>query len=662
MCGIAGYQGRFSPDLIEGMTRAIAHRGPDGTGIHRSDMADGGLTALGHRRLAIIDLSTAGLQPMTARPDAGGGQQAGLTIVYNGEIYNYRELRRELERDGHVFHSQTDTEVLLHLYERDGLAMVDRLNGIFAFAILDLRPAGRPADVPPGALFLARDHLGVKPLYWAQTTDGVLFASELKAVMCHPGVSRALDLEAVHQNLALLWTPAPRTALQGVKKFEPGEAMIIHRGQVAKQWSFYTQPYSGHVSRADEASLTRELADRLETAVTRQLVSDVPVGAFLSGGLDSSAIVAMMRRAWPDRPITCFSIGFEGDGPVDGNPADLPYARRVAAHLGVDLVEMQVDATLINRLEEMIYLLDEPQADPAPLNALVISERARAMGIPVLLSGAGGDDLFGGYRRHWALKTESAWAWWPTPFRRGAQALATGMATRGVPAIGGSSMVRRLAKMFAHAGESAEDRLCSYFLWSPDRLRRGLYSGAMAEATAGLDPTSPLHASLRRIPDEAEPLQRMLFLEVRHFLCDHNLNYTDRAGMASAVEVRVPLLDLELAAFATTVPASMKQQGQLGKAIFKKAMEPYLPHDVIYRPKSGFGAPLRRWLQVELRDMVGDVLSADAIKGRGLFDPVAVQTLLDRDRRGLIDGAYTIFALLTFELWARTVVDGGGRG
>jgi asparagine synthase (glutamine-hydrolysing) len=658
MCGFAGYQGRFPPTLISSMTQAIAHRGHDGKGLwHRNDPQHG-LTALGHRRLAIIDLSTAGLQPMKATPDAGGGYLTGVTIAYNGEIYNYRELRRELEADGHQFRSQSDTEVLLHLYERDGVDMLSQLNGIFAFAICDERPSGRPEGIQAGALFLARDPLGVKPLYWTETPDGVLFASEMKALLCHRGVSRALDLEAVHQTLALLWTPAPRTTLAAVRKFEPGEAMVVQQARVSKRWSYYHQPYSGETDTTPAPELARTLAAHVETAVVRQLVADVPVGAFLSGGLDSSAIVAMMRRAWPDRPITCFSIGFAGDALVDGNPADRPYARRVAAHLGVDLVELEVDAGLVDRLQEMVRLLDEPQADPAPLNALVIAERARVMGIPVLLSGAGGDDLFGGYRRHLALRNERAWSWWPEPVRRTLESMAVTATTRGIPGAGKVPIVRRLAKAFSYAGHNADARLASYFLWSPEVQRRALYSPSMREATAHLLAITPLLESLQRIPREHDRLQRMLFLETRHFLADHNLNYTDRAGMAAGVEVRVPLLDRDLVSFACRVPSAYKQHGHVGKALFKKAMEPYLPHDVIYRPKSGFGAPLRRWLKAELRDLVADVLSPASLRRRGLFDPEAVALLCTRDRAGAIDATYTIFALVCFELWARTFVDG----
>lgn len=655
MCGITGFQGSFPRSLLSRMTDAVAHRGPDGEGGVYHEVPGTAPTALGHRRLAIIDLSASGNQPMTVDCDHSG-RQDGLTLVYNGEIYNYLELRAELVAEGHQFRTGTDSEVLLHLYERDGLSMLSRLNGIFAFAIHDARPSGRPEGMAQGALFVARDQLGVKPFYYAQTDDGFLFGSELKSLLCHPGLSREIDPIALHQMLAYLWTPAPRTMLAAVRKLEPGSAMIVEDGRIRKRWAYYVMPYDGTRTSAPAAEVETELAARVETAVRRQLMADVPVGAFLSGGLDSSAIVAMMRRALPGQKIDCFSIGFAGDVDSEGAPADLPYARKVAQHLDVDLHEIVMTPDAILRLPEMVALLDEPQADPAPINALIISEHARAMGIPVLLSGAGGDDLFTGYRRHWALQFESRWSWLPQMVRDGLQGAARHLA-EGAGRGQGNASLRRATKMFAYAGEPADRRLASYFWWSTEGLRRGLYSKDFAAAVGDADVAEPLLASLRDIPQEHDRLQQMLYLEARHFLADHNLNYTDRAGMAVGVEIRVPLLDLDLVAFATRIPTAQKQRGRVGKAVFKRAMEPYLPHEVIYRPKSGFGAPLRRWLRHELAPMVEETLSPAAIARRGFFDPAAVRRLVDLDRSGAIDGSYTIFALICLELWCQRFLD-----
>ena len=304
--------------------------------------------------------------------------------------------------------------------------------------------------------------------------------------------------------LAYLWTPAPRTMLRAVRKLEPGCAMLVHRGGIVRHWRYYRLPYDGRRDTRPRAAIAAELNALLEQAVRRQLVADVPVGAFLSGGLDSSAVVAMMRRQLPDQRIQCFCIGFGDEVDTEGNPADLPYARRVAKHLNVDLEEIRIDATSIDRLEEMVALLDEPQADPAPINALFIAERARAMGIPVLLSGAGGDDIFSGYRRHRALQFERWWAWLP----RGARAAIQSAAVRQAMGAGkrqSGVIGRRLTKMFAHAGEDAERRLIAYFWWSPDRCRRNLYSAEFAAQIGAADVAEPLHASLAEIPAEQIP-------------------------------------------------------------------------------------------------------------------------------------------------------------
>ena len=328
----------------------------------------------------------------------------------------------------------------------------------------------------------------------------------------------------------------------------------------------------------------------------------------------------------------------------------------MAAHLGAKLTVLTVEPDIIDRLDEMLYLLDEPQADPAPLNALMIAERARADGVTVLMSGAGGDDLFSGYRRHAAQHYERAWSWLPAALRgglaRGARSLASGNSRLNLhhPAI------RRAAKTLSYADLGENERLASYFWWNTAELRETLYGPLLRDATPE-SVSAPLLRSLDRIPGERSPLNRMLYLEGKHFLADHNLNYTDKAGMAAGVEVRVPLIDLEVVDFATRIPPHLKQEGRVGKAIFKRAMEPLLPRDVIYRGKSGFGAPLRRWLSVELRERVEDALSERSVRERGLFDPAAVRRLINLDRSGRVDGSYTIFSLMCIELWCRIFVD-----
>lgn len=661
MCGIAGFAGSFDPGVLGNMITCVAHRGPDGEGRR---VMEGGAprrrVGLAHRRLSIIDLSPSGAQPMGVRCGrcgvAEGEGDAGLWMTYNGEIYNFQELRRELESRGHSFGSRTDSEVLLHLYADEGPAMLERLNGIFALAIYDGRPSGQRGGMRPGDVLMARDGLGVKPLYYASLPEGVLFGSEIKSLLQTGLVPREMDPEAIHYHLAYLWAPSPSTVLRHVRKLRPGFAMVLREGGVEREWCHYDLPYGRDPLPGSEAEIAAELARQVEAAVDRQMVADVPVGAFLSGGLDSSAVVAMMRRVRPDYTPRCYSIGFRGDKDVEGNPADLPYARRVAEHLGVDLCVLEIEPDAIRHLERMLYHLDEPQADPAPINALLISEQARADGTRVLLSGAGGDDIFSGYRRHYALRMERAWSWLPSTLRGGLAGAARWAGEGGLGMMDRPS-IRRAAKAFAHADLDRDRRMASYWWWSGEAVRRALYTPAFAAATRDVDTAAPLVASLHRIPGERDPLNRMLYLEAKHFLADHNLNYTDKTGMAAGVETRVPLLDRELVDFATRIPPRLKQQGRVGKAIFKKSMEPFLPHDVIYRPKTGFGAPLRDWLHGELRELREDTLGAAALSRRGWFEPAAVARLVEQDRRGEVDAAYTIFAMMCIELWCRMFVD-----
>lgn len=656
MCGIAGrWLSRAvlqpAPSRpIEAALDRLAHRGPDDRGSWKS--ASTGLE-LGHTRLSIIDLSDAGHQPMAS-------DDGRVVLVYNGELYNHRELRAGLAARGHRFRGRSDTEVMLALYLDRGRRMLADLNGMFAFGLFDR---------DSGELWLARDASGIKPLYFSAAAHGFAFASELKALLELMPVTRELDVAALYRYLSFLWCPGSGTPLSAVSRLGPGEQLIVRDGQLVGRERWAPLPFaeraSGEVGRSREAppAAARSVAEALRRAVQRQLVADVPVGAFLSGGLDSSAIVAFAREQQSD--LDCFTIVAEG-GDDAGETSDLPYARRVARHLGVRLHEVPVRSSeLASELERMVYRLDEPIADPAPLNVLFISELARQQGIKVLLSGAGGDDLFTGYRRHRALSAEAAWAWLPWRLRRalrvGSAAAARGSMRAAVPLGGGAAnagaWARRAAKAFAHADESDAERLLGYFSWGEPALLRGLFA---PEYRAGLGAASlyaPMRDFLATLPPELAPLERMLALEQRFFLADHNLPYADKMSMAAGVEVRVPFLDAELVTLANRLPVALKQRGRHGKWILKRAMEPYLPREVIYRQKAGFGAPLRRWIRGELAELVADVLSPARLRERGLFDPAAVRDLVEKNRRGEIDAAYPILGLCCVELWCRHFVD-----
>lgn len=631
MCSIAGFSGQFEGVLLDSMNAVQSHRGPDGSGLEYIPEKRIGLA---HNRLAIIDLSATGHQPLWDT-----GKEA--VIIFNGEIYNYRELRAALP-SARTLLGSSDTEVLLNLYLERGPDVLKMLNGIFAFAIWDTRQ-----DV----LFVARDGMGVKPLYYCESSEGFLFASEIKAILQASCVPRDIDPVAVRHYLNYLWCPAPRTMLKSVRKLEPGHAMTVRDGRIQRMWRFYELPSEQESVPLPEPEAIRAVRDALQTAVRRQMVADVPVCALLSGGLDSSAVVSFAREFPQAAGMDCFSIEFTDETMrQEGFAEDLPYAKRVAERLGVRLHCVRAGSEMVEQLPRMVYHLEEPQADLAPIHVLSISRLAREHGAKVLLSGTGGDDIFAGYRRHYALLKERWWAWLPKSARRLLVASA-----RLAPAT--QPWGRRLRKAFQYADRSEPERTTGYFHWLEHNILESLLGPLLRTAGSMDDAEHPLLACIHSLPEGCAPLYRMLYLDAKYFLADHNLNYTDKMSMAAGVEVRVPLLDPDVVALAARLPASQKVRGSTGKWVFKKAMESRLPRDVIYRPKTGFGVPLRRWIHTALRPLREELLSDTSLRARGLLDPGGVRQLIDGDQRGAVDAAYPILALMCVELWCRTFLD-----
>lgn len=634
MCGLYGALGTWhAPE--QGL-HAIRRRGPDASAVWKDESRK---IWFGHRRLSIQDLSSAGDQPMHS-PDGR------FVMIYNGEIYNAVELRTELETKGETFAGHCDSEVLLRLFQRDGVRAFARLNGIFAAVFWDRRDE---------VLTLVRDPMGVKPLYFHDGPQGLYFASEIKALVRARDIVAKPSPAGVLRHLGLLWSPGSQTIVEGVEKLLPGEVIEYAGGQIASRTRFADPPLPAAQVREvrDIAALADEVRDAVETAVKRQLLSDVPVGCFLSGGLDSSAITAFAARhhQGPGK-LQCFTMEMaDGASGGEGFADDLPYARRVAEFLDVGLHVVRADTSMMDRLAEMIWFLDEPTADFAALNTLLIAELGRANGFPVMLSGSGGDDIFSGYRRHIAVLQEKKWAWLPQAARR-QLANATGLLPKN------RALPRRIAKAFQHAGLPADERLASYFFWlAPDTALNLLNP----EFAAGLTPdamAAPMLKTLADVPAGTTALQQMLYLETKHFLTDHNLNYADKMGMAASVEIRVPLLDLDLVRLAVSLPDSVRVRGMTAKWIFKKAMEGILPNDVIYRPKTGFGVPLRQWLSGPLRGAVDQYLSPERLRDRGVFNPEAVARLMRDNHQGTIDASYSIFAVLCIEIWFQQFVDG----
>ena len=631
--------GRADGSLIEAMNSIQAHRGPDGAGVQVFPAADGSTpVALGHRRLSIIDPSERGAQPMA-------WADGRYWITYNGELYNFKSLRSELKADGVRFATECDTEVLLAMYEAFGPRMLERLNGIFAFAIWDSER---------DRLFLARDRLGVKPLYYSRHDGVFYFASEVKALL-HALPRPSLRHDALPQYLTFLWVPEPETLFDGIRKLPPGHRALVANGrlEIEQYWDMSFVP--GDCSR--EEQWVRRMREEVESSVERQMVSDVPIGAFLSGGLDSSSIVESMRRVTDD--VTTYSIGFAPDDQRhEIAPDDLQYARRLAAELGVENNERVLDPGVVDLLPTLVWHLDEPIADPAAITTYLICSAAREQ-LTVVLSGMGADEMLAGYPRHLAAGLTRHLDLIPARARRALRSALDGRLTMGPP--GRMRTVRRNALEVLRGLDQPALRRYLYFsaYYRPEQLRE-LLAPDLREL-AGSDPFATHAAHAERVAGE-HWLNRLLYVDMKTFLPALNLNYTDKMSMAASTEVRVPLLDDRLVSLIGAIPANLKLHGRERKYVLKRAMEDRLPAEVIWRPKAGFGAPIRSWLVGGLKPMVDELLSPAAVARRGLFEPSAVQRLLRENERGTADRALQIWTLLVLEIWQQTFVDAGGGG
>ncbi len=632
MCSIFGFYGNFETNLLSKANKILSHRGPDSNGVWFSKENKIGLA---HTRLSILDLSKLGHQPMI-------DTNTKNVISYNGEIYNFRELKKDLITKGYKFLSNSDTEVLLKLYDCYGHELLNKLNGIFAFSIWDDKNK---------ELFVARDQFGVKPLYYSQSSNGYIFSSELKALLLDNRVSKELDIESIYYYLSFLWSPAPSTMLKNINKLEPGYAQVIKNGKIKKQWSYYDIPFNNKLSEFNEIEYINKSQELLEQAVERQLVSDVPIGAFLSGGVDSSTIVAIARKKL-QKPIDCFTIDLKGNNLNEGFEDDYPYAKKVAEILDVNLHTINVDPmTMYTHIEDLIYNLDEPQADPAPINAGLICSLAKQSGYKVLLSGAGGDDIFSGYRRHYACQLDKNIMRLPNILRQGLSNFSTLISPN-------TPIKRRIKKLFSNINLNGQERIASYFLWSQEKDLLSLFNDEINHKLFEGMAINKLVETLQRVPLEKSTLNQMLYIDNKHFLTDHNLNYTDKVAMAHSLEVRVPFLDIDLVNFSTTIPDQFKQKGKVSKYILKKVAEKYLPYSIIHRTKSGFGAPLRKWMKTKpFQDMMAEYLNKSSLNRRGIFNPNNVQNLIKNNQEGKVDSAYSIFSLMCIEIWCRKFLD-----
>ncbi len=563
-------------------------------------------------------------------------------IIFNGEIYNHWEIRKELESK-YKFNSKTDTETILYGFIEYGNEILNKLNGIFAFSIFNKLTK---------ELFIARDHFGVKPLYYYLDNDQFWFSSELKSI-APLKFDKDIDLEAIENYLTFLYSPGERTPFKKVLKLLPGHfiSLNINNFQSFIINKYYDIPFEDSRMKKKEEELVEELETLLTTAVKRQLLSDVPVGFFLSGGLDSSCIVAIAKKLHPYKKFNCYTIKTnDGQDMEEGFSNDLHYARIVAKHLDVNLIEVESNVDVVNDFDKMIYHLDEPQADPAPLSVLQICSKARVDGHIVLLGGTAGDDLFSGYRRHQALRMEKYIKVTPLFLRKFIKFITYKLSVN-------KPTARRLRKLTSNLDISQLDRLVGYFSWINNDELKNIFSKKNQNFNIRHNPLNILKESLKNIPKEKDLLNQMLYLEMKYFLADHNLNYTDKMSMATGVEVRVPFLDKELVEFSLQIPTSLKMKGITTKYILKKVMEKYLPHEVIYRSKSGFGAPVRKWIVEDMDQTIQKYLSKRNIEKRNIFDFEEIQKLINDNKKGTIDASYTIWSLLSIESWMQQFYD-----
>ena len=622
MCGIAGIleldASQTAPaEVLDRMLTSIIHRGPDDDGR----LCDGPL-AMGMRRLSIIDLAD-GKQPIFNESGRYG-------VVFNGEIYNYRELREDLIAGGHTFRTNSDTEVIVHLFEEHGARCVEHLRGMFGLAVW---------DNVERSLFIARDRMGIKPLYYTQQNGTLVFGSEIKSLLEHPEVTASLDHQALATYLSLKYVPAPRTMFAGIQSLPPAHCMTISGGHVTT-CRYWDVSYEKPAAIKSEAEFADELDAHLRESIGLRLRSDVPFGAFLSGGIDSSIIVALMSEML-EEPVKTFSVGFAGGEEAD----ELPYAKKVADHFGCDHHTLVINGSdFVEHAESVLWHLDQPIADQATAATHMVAKLAR-QNVKMVLTGEGGDELFAGYARYVGNQYEKLFR--PLP------AFAGKLLRRGADQLPGMRRAKIALGALTQSDEST--RLSNWFPMLSDDAKHNL----MSEHLRHFDqPASRLFADHLRRCDSSEPLDRMLHADCNLWLPDYLLLRGDKLTMANSLEARVPLLDHKLVEFAAALPTNMKLRGKTRKYLLKKVASRYLPDEIIHRRKQGFPIPIDVWMRNEAKPMVHDLLSADTIARRGLFNPQVIEKLISRHQCGSHDCSTELWGLMSVEMWMQRFLDG----
>lgn len=633
MCGITGIFDTRAARPIERavlhrMNESQVHRGPDEGSLHLEPGV-----GLGHRRLSIIDVAT-GQQPLF-------NEDGSVVVVFNGEIYNYQDLIPELQAAGHVFRTRSDTEVIVHAWEQWGERCVERFRGMFAFGLWDRNRQ---------TFFMARDRLGVKPLYYALLPDGMLlFGSELKSVMAHGGLSRSIDPLAVEEYFALGYVPEPRTIFKGAQKLPPAHTLVIRRGEPVPQPREFWDVKFTLDNRISEEDAMQELRERLTESVRLRMISEVPLGAFLSGGVDSSAVVAAMAGLSKEPVNTC-SIGFDVPQYNESEFAQMVADRyKTRHHLEV------VSSDDFGLIDTLAHLYDEPYADSSAIPTYRVCQLARQR-VTVALSGDGGDETFGGYRRYRLHMMEERMR---SALPAGLRQPLFGFLGRVYPKADWAPRALRAKTTFQGMARNSVQAYFNSMGFVRDGMRQELFSPALKSQLAGYNAYQVFERHAAKA-DTEDPLALIQYLDMHTYLVGDINTKVDRASMAHSLEVREPLMDHKLVEWVATLPSSMKLRGQEGKHIFKKALEPLLPNDVLYRPKMGFAVPLSRWLRGPLRQRVRDSLLGDSMLGCGLFEEKTLRTMVDDNESGRRDLATPIWTLLMFDAFLRQSMGQGG--
>ena len=624
MCGIAGiveFGGAAPPEnraRLERMVATLVHRGPDSAGMGGRDGVD-----MGMRRLAIIDLA-GGDQPIY-------NEDRSVWTVFNGEIYNFPELKRELEGLGHTFATGSDTEVIVHAYEEWGRDFPERLNGMFAIALHDAKR---------GVFGLARDHLGVKPLYWHCSAERLLFGSEIKAILAADLVERDLDIEALAEFLSWEYVPGASTLFAGIRKLLPAQALWLDLREprpTPELRTFWDIPLAPEGERLSAAEWRERILAQMRRSVRMQMISDVPLGAFLSGGVDSSLLVACMGAG-----TRTFSIGFD-----DPSYNELGWARRVAAHLGVEHEDEIIRPDVADLFDRLMHFMDDPIGDFSIFPTYLVSRLARRR-VTVALSGDGGDELFAGYEAYLAQEKGRLYQRLPAWLR---QRCIPALADLVRPGARKKGLVNKAKRFIEGAALDPGLAHARWRLFVTDELRRALFT---PEAYGRIRrPVGEHVEALLARAGRRDPLDRSLYADVRSYLCDNILTKVDRMSMAVSLETRVPYLDKDMVELAFRVPAALKLDGTTTKAILKEAAATLVPRDCVYRPKEGFSIPIKHWLNREFRPLMEETLDEDAIREQGLFDAATVARLKAEHRRGSRNHSHILWALIVFHDWRK---------